>query len=138
MKTELLPIIAAYLGQKCRYDDTETDLEAWYELANLECLKNFKLHLRKLWSITEAELIELGRVLGEKEPKVIISIFNRIGKRQLKESYDYEYILEIEADSDREYLRINHYEPVKIVNWLRGKGFCVDKELIDEGLVEWV
>ncbi len=142
MKAELLPIIAAYLGQKCSYDGTTLETLVTWELDNFRMLPkyNFKLHLRKLWSVTEAELLELGKILDEEKPKVDISIFNYTGKRQLKKSYDsaYEYILEIEADSDREYLRINHHEPVKIINWLRGKGFCCDLELIENDLVEWI
>lgn len=140
MKTELLPIIAAYLGQKCSYNDAEAELEAWWELANIEDLPNFKLHLRKLWSVTEAELIELGGILDEKELKVIVSIFNGIRKKQLKESYDYncEYILEIQTESVIDYLRIKHRSPVKIVNYLRGKGFCCDVELIENDLVKWI
>lgn len=133
MKTELLPIIAAYLGQKCSYDETETetDLEAWYELANLEHLKDFKLHLRKPKSITDEELrILSGKISGlEREPE-------REGIRRFVKDNDLDVIVSITSsviELGESYVAYF----AEATNYLRSIGICIDQCLVNENLVEW-
>ena len=137
MKKDLLPIIAAYWGCKCSYTDPRPVELNWTELSHLEDegMDDFKLHLRKPWDITEKELLEIGRIANADRPQVNIDTYGWDAKRSIKDGNYGDPILKI---NDENGITINSYYPVQIVNYLRHKGFCVDQELIDNDLVEWI
>jgi len=133
--TNLLPIIATYWGNECSYTsqiiftDSQKKLGG-YELGNIYELDNFKLHLRPLWEITEEELKEIGKLLNlEKFREKIAS--------KVVWSDEFDRSFTIYADDDFEFNNISSNGMVKTINHLRSKGFCLDRSLINAGLVQW-
>lgn len=135
MKTELLPIIAAYLGQKCSYDGGTFETLGTWELENFGMLPdhNFKLHLRKPQSITNEELRTLsGIVCGiEYEPESFPDGSKSVG------DYDNDDIVIMQPNGVIELGALYSCQFARTTNYLRRIGICVDKELIDEGLVKF-
>jgi len=141
MNKQLIPIIAAYWGAECSYEDdwrhSQHDRLDSYELEAIQHgkLLSFKLHLRPLWSITEEELRELGEVLGLDGIEVRIDLRGYESTKILKErGYSKNEI----CIYDDENLTIHSAQAPQLINHLRAKGFCIDQELVDAGLVEWV
>lgn len=153
MKKELIPIIAAYWGCECEYiyyadrgiagpaDRVKIDADSLIHITQCR-LATFKLHLRRLWDITEEELRELGGML-----------YGHLYTTEYSEKAKilYQILEEDEGDimdwHDMEILQITNAlffsecaeteEIVQIINHLRAKGFCLDQCLVDAGLVEW-
>jgi hypothetical protein len=134
MKKELIPIIAAYWGCECSYyPDRVASLDD-VELGDLTRLANFKLHLRPLFSITEDELKELGKVLDLDRIEVRINLGTYCETKVVKElSYSDDAFLV----DNYGYYKITTSNPALAINYLRSKGFCLDQCLIDAELIQW-
>lgn len=148
MTKDLIPIIAAYLNQKCSYktltlDCSDGTLFDGWEISNISHLQNFKLHLRPLWSITEAELRELFDEFHKAGNACQIRVTETEKAcyyTKYRDGYYSPYyifrtgpILElIDITSS-----LQTTQQVELINHLRSKGFCVDQCLIDAGLVQW-
>ena len=140
MKQELIPVIAAYWGCECSYETIGILLTPkidWPELKHINTNINFKLHLRPLWSITEDELLEIGKIADIERATVNIVLGGHNAQKSVKNgSYSYgDSVFEVNEENG---MTINSYYAVKIINYLRSKSFCVDQELIDNDLVQWV
>lgn len=138
MKTELLPIIASYLGQKCSYNtprlDCSNGTRFWaVELQTFDALENFKLHLRKPQTITNEELRTLsGIVCGiEYEPESFPD-----GSRGVSD-YDNDDIVILQPNGVIELGALYGCQFARTTNYLRSVGICVDDVLISEGLVQF-
>lgn len=142
MDRDLIPIIAAYWGCECSYDDSETILED-YELGELPRLTNFKLHLRPLWSITEEELRELFEEFHKAGNACQIRVtetekacfFSKWSNGYSSPYYIFrtspiQGLIDITSS-------LQTTQQVDLVNYLRSKGFCVDQSLVDNNLVQW-
>lgn len=137
MNQKLIPIIAAYWGAECSWispyghRNTVKGTVNHFTMPFVDKAYNFKLHLRPLWSITEQELRELAIHLKTGYVKVVVT---QTEKRLDKNIYDNVFYV----DNDG-YFNINLSAKVTIqaINHLRAKGFCLDQELVDAGLVEW-
>lgn len=129
--------VASYWGNECSWLNSWEKPERVYELLGEDNIgrwreSGFKLHLRRPLSITEAELRDLGEAIfkGDKSRfTVLIDGSEKIAKI-----------------GNSTYFRVHHHQfqieglgliAMIIINYLRQKGFCVDKELIDNDLVEW-
>lgn len=140
MKQKLIPIIAAYWGCECSYQTIGILLTPkidWPELKHINTNINFKIQLRPLWSITEDELLEIGKISDVERVTVNIVLGgNDAHKSVLEGSYSYgEPVFKVDNENN---MTIKSYYPAKIINYLRSKSFCVDQELIDNDLVQWV
>ena len=144
MKQELMPVIAAYWGCECSYQDmdmTEKNIRV-LQGSQLYFLRrgmgyNLKLHLRPLWSITEDELLEIGKIAEVERVTVNIVLGGYDAHKSVIEgscSYG-EPVFKVDNEDN---ITINSYRAVQIINYLRSKSFCVDQELIDNDLVQWI
>lgn len=140
MNKDLLPIIAAHWGAECSYE-LNFESDKWVHesqlidavelsMAESDCIRNFKLHLRTLSSITKAELLALGKALNYSNPIAVILpersyVSNESGT--ISVSFHSNYPYQVMAD----------FDAVETVDWLRKNNFCVNKKLVDAGLVEW-
>ena len=133
MKTELLPIIAAYLGQKCSYNGSLEDKFTTFEINYFNRITNFKLHLRKPQSITNEELRTLsGIVCGiEYEPESFPD-----GSRSVSDC-DNDDVVILQANGVIELGALYSCQFARTTNYLRSIGVCVDEVLIKEGLVQF-
>jgi len=139
MNQQLIPIIASYWGAECSYESvfkgvpfTEQIYLNEYSFYAIP-YQSFKLHLRPLWSITEGELRELGEVLLADNPHTPF-VYEEVGhQKQLRFPSVAGGFLVI---YDNGYFWYEFNNP-QLINHLRAKGFCVDQELVDAGLVEW-
>lgn len=135
MKTELLPIIAAYLGQKCSYDGGTFEILGAWEFENFGILPdhNFKLRLRKPQSITNEELRTLsGIICGiEYEPEIFPD-----GSRAVSDCDDSDIVI-MQANGVIELGALYSCQFTRTTNYLRSIGICVDEILIKEGLVKF-
>jgi hypothetical protein len=145
MKKELIPIVAAYWGQKCSYGSDDAIFGRkpfnWWDVKRIESSNNpfvekFKLHLRQLFSITKAELKELAVVMDIQNPEIQIFHGGIYESRKSVKERGYDSVL-FNVDSDN-YYRVEYSSPSKVINFLRAKGFCVDSVLVEEGLVQWI
>lgn len=135
MEKELLPIIAAYLGQKCSYDGGTFEILGAWAFENFGILPdhNFKLHLRKPQSITNEELRTLsGIICGiEYEPESFPD-----GSMAVSDCDDIcVVILQASGAIDLGFLYSCQF--ARATNYLRSIGICVDEILIKEGLVKF-
>jgi len=147
MDKKLIKIAAYYFGVECSYtllagrptEINKSNLNGVHlERMSFAFYRNFKLHLRPLWSITEEELRELGEVLGLKDVDInlngIDEFWRVLPAKQIFTNINEDYFTVYEDNTfdlgfGKDY--------TKIINHLRAKGFCVDQELVDAGLVEW-
>lgn len=141
-----MPILAAYWGAECKYDTPRGRLNVIFNHYTVHLFSqeniNAKLHLRPLWSITEDELRKLGGLLyGE---LYLIEYNDKVKSiAQVLEEEEGDIIdwheMDIMQITNALFFTecANTDEIVRITNYLRANGFCVDQELVDAGLVEW-
>lgn len=142
MNKELLPIIAAYWGCECSYQGARggrhiTTVNAQrMEGLVFGTTKNFKLHLRPLWSITEEELRGVFSAVVGKDvlsPNITLIYENRGHSKSLRFPTCAGPALII-YDNGYYWYEFNN---VALINHLRSLGFCLDQCLMDAELVEW-
>jgi len=151
MREELMPIIAAYWGCEFSYqhynghgyiyaDNVKIGARSLYYFREIDedgSAENVKLHLRPLWSITERELMEIGKIAEVERATVNIVLGGHDAHKSVKNgSYSYgDSVFKVNEENG---MTINSYYAVEIINYLRSKSFCVDQELINNDLVQWI
>lgn len=149
LNKEQIAIIASYWDVECKYEvAVHLDPKRYirekiyseglgtvncYTLKSFDRYHSFKLILRPLWSITEKELRALSEVLGLKDMEVFL--LDSVKVIQLNGSVGSAVI--IHEDSSLFFYKDDYEDWVKVINHLRQKGFCVDSQLVEWGLVEW-